>query len=213
MMKYIISISLLIVIFVIFNSCKDSLGIENNVIITKIDTTAHDTTAKDTIKKIPATIDSIWLEENFLSDGVPSSFNIDEKVISSKAFIDTSRYPVYIWLELSIENQNSDDIYRLINHKIFTKTIKFTADSMSANGQYYLNGAPNSNFWSELGVRDITNPNYTDSTSYPGYLTDFQITFTIKFTGFIETQITAHIPSDTDPHNPTYITGKFSIIY
>jgi hypothetical protein len=212
-MKYIISISFLLVSFIIFNSCKDSLGIENNVIVTRLDSTGKDTTRKDSIKKIPATIDSLWFEEYFISDDVQSSFYIDDKIISSKVFVDTSTYPVYVWIELNIENQNSDEIYQYINHKIFTKTINFIADSLPAEGTYNLNGASNSGQMSELGVRDITNPSNPISTIYPGYLTNFKITFTIKFVGYIETQITAFIPYSTDPRNPTQLLGTFRIKY
>ncbi|OGU12491.1 MAG: hypothetical protein A2X61_02560 [Ignavibacteria bacterium GWB2_35_12] len=210
-MKYIITLSLLIITVIILNSCNDSLGIERNVIITTIDTNGNDTTGKDTIQKIPASIDSFEFHEEFLMDGISYEFPINEQVTFQEAFVDTSRDPIYVWVRLNIINKYGDDRYQAIGRKEYTQSIRFTADSLQGVGPFKLIGSPNSGYWSELGVRNIDKK---DSTFLSGSQSNFDIQFRSDFKNHQITAITyAKIPNPAEPDNPTYVTGNFIIKY
>lgn len=210
-MKYIITLSLLLTGFIIFISCNDSLGIEKNVLITTIDTNSHDTTGKDTIQKIPASIDSIQFYEEFLYDGMPYSFPINDLVIFQEAYVDTSRYPIFVWLRMNIKNKYGDEINQALGRKEYTQSISFIADSLQGpGGPFRLNGAPNSSYWSEIGVRNIASK---DSTFLSGSASSFEIRFLFDFKNHITAIIYAKIPNPEEPGNDTYVSGSLIIKY
>ncbi len=209
-MKYIITLSILIIIVVAFNSCNDSLGIEKNVLITTIDTNSPDTTGKDTIQKIPASIDSIEFREEFLYDGIPTKLPIDELVTFQEAFVDTSTYPVYVWLKIDLRNQNSDDLYQAYGRTKYTQSVRLTVDSLLGDGTHNLIGKPNSGYWSELGVRNLESK---DSTLLNGSDSKFIIEFHLDFKNHITVFVFAKIPNPSEPGNATHIYGEMIIKY
>ncbi len=209
-MKYIITLSILIIIVVAFNSCNDSLGIEKNVLITTIDTNSPDTTGKDTIQKIPASIDSIKFEEQFLYDDTPTPLPIDEIVIFQEAFVDTSTYPVYVWLKIDLRNQNSDELYQAYGRTKYTQSVRFTVDSLLGEGEYNLIGKPNSGYWSELVVRNIETK---DSTIINGSDSKFKLEFRFDYKKHITAIIYADIPNPNDHGNVTHVKGEMILKY
>ncbi|TAL68276.1 MAG: hypothetical protein EPN82_11325 [Bacteroidetes bacterium] len=210
-MKYIVIISLFIITVILLNSCKDSLGIEKNVLITTIDTSGNDTTGKDTIQKIEASIDSLHCKEEFLFNNYPYEFPIDEKVILKEAYVDTSTYPVFVWINLDIKNQYGDDIYSALGRHEYTQSIRIKVDSLQGpGGPYKLIYPPNSGYWSELGVRYIDK---NDSAFFDGSLSKFDIRFVFDFKHHITALVLGEIPNPSNPDNKTFINLSFVIKY
>ena len=207
-------INLLILLFLsllLYNSCNDSLGIEQNVIKKKIGNTG-DTSTIDTNKpppsiKVKASVDSVYFREEFFKD-ITLVIPLQAEVVKAKVFVDTSKSPPYVWLDMRRDNTQDEILYGFYNRTIYTRSVKFIADSFPASDKYRLNGSANSGYWSEIFCKTV---NSSETQYLAGTETQFEISFEAISKTSILAKINAIIPNKQPDDRTLVLIGSFKI--
>ena len=152
---YHIVLSLILCIF-LYACNEDSLGIEDNVKITILDTAdkIHPENIKMTDYHVTVTEYADYQDSGKNNEYGPWSEN---SIIELKAELDTTRDISHIWLELEIENQGFQNIP---GRDIVYKSFIMRADSMMASGSHKLNGTYSEPPWSTLTAVNLDSSQY-----------------------------------------------------
>jgi hypothetical protein len=218
-MKKIIYLVLIAIVALSFNSCEDSLGIEDNYKKVYFDDDGNGNGGNgdppDTaIARInPSEIVSNFTESlNYKNLGFSENYQFIPKKFSLDMIeIDTSFTPPYIWLDnLYIENKETVGYYEALRRKEYVKAVHLKLDSIKAEGFYYLNGEFSSNKFSKIEVFDIEN---NRTLTYSGADTKLNINFELISKERIQMNLHATIPSEYDENIDIDFYGFFIIIY
>mgnify|MGYP000906077503 CR=1 FL=1 len=214
MLKNVIKILLSLLLISILYSCyEDSLGIEDNIRVTLIDTVnkKNDTDKKNV--KITAKIDIPQFYEMIFLEGETSPrsniFYIPN-AIKKNVLVDTSKNEPFVWLELALENQVTDLEYLNIGRKQYIQSIRIKVDSLESNGYYLLSGEITSGLWAEVIVNDIEkNCKYIFNSGDANLSVDFYL---IR-KGYIEVKINTKVPLNPERKDKIFLMGSIDIFY
>ncbi len=153
--KYLLFILTIVLIFSITQSCKDSLGYDPNVEITKIikDTVNIDPEDPQTkfinIDKWDISFKEFYQEGRMLKDQ-----KWDFAVPFHKILIDTSNQYIRLWMEMDFVNNKPDIEYSNRKDRVLNFRIKFVAE-LYTETIYNLVEKTNERRWSEITIRDL----------------------------------------------------------
>ena len=148
---------------IVISSCKDSLGYDPNVQVTEI---LRDSVIKPPDDNNPRqfVVDSIRtvFNESYKHNGRYFEIPWFPKTINRKIVMDTSAANKMLWIDWTVESNNSDNDYRGMNRMDRVAGFELNFSALIENRRFNLDGTRERNRWFKLLMKKFMNGSITE---------------------------------------------------